>query len=192
MDTRPTVARTECIAAHHKELTMDVDQAYAEIAERDDAERSGRAERLVALVDLLSDAPVPVAGQAAEWLFEDVKATWIYGYFTSTVVTAHAFCIQQLTGSLRTRTDVLDSVEGPLTLEALAATAQRQGLIDLDLQAQLLRLKDAAGPYLDTSSVDARALESRVAEADEFSDEHALLADARAALTCAIWMLSVC
>ena len=44
-------------------------------------------------------------GLAAEWLFEDVKATWLYGYFTGTVLTAYAFCVQQLAGLLRMNSD---------------------------------------------------------------------------------------
>ena len=32
------------------------------------------------------------SSQAPQWLFEDIKATWLYGCFPSTVLTAYALC----------------------------------------------------------------------------------------------------
>ena len=77
---------------------MELDQALDLVAEADDRERSGRAIRLLEVADLLGEGMVGFSGQAAEWLFEDVKATWVSGYFTSTVLTAYAFCIPVLQG----------------------------------------------------------------------------------------------
>ena len=70
---------------------MDLDEAIRIVAEVDDQERSARAARLVELTKLLGEEIMGFSGQGAVWLFEDVKATWLYGYFTGTVLTACAF-----------------------------------------------------------------------------------------------------
>ncbi len=77
---------------------MDLEQAIQTIRAADEAERGDRATRLVELVQLLGDETIGFSGQAASWLFEDVKSTWLYGYFTATVVTAYALCLRQLAG----------------------------------------------------------------------------------------------
>jgi hypothetical protein len=82
------------------EATMNKDEASRLINEVDVSDHDGRAERLVELTGLLpDDGLIGFSGQAAEWLFDDIKATWLYGSFTSTVLTAYAFCSLQVAGS---------------------------------------------------------------------------------------------
>ena len=128
-------------------------------------------------------------GLAAEWLFEDVKATWLYGYFTGTVLTAYAFCVQQLVGLLRMSSD--DEMSGATTtLEALAEVAEQRRLVDLDLRSHLVALHDSAAAYLTSESTSyPRQLERRVEDTETFTDEHALLSDARSALGCCVGLL---
>lgn len=56
---------------------MEFDEASELVAEADARERNGRATRLVELTDLLGEEIVGFSGQAAQWLFDDVKATWL-------------------------------------------------------------------------------------------------------------------
>jgi hypothetical protein len=65
---------------------VELSDAARLIEETDDDERDARAGRLVELSDLLGSRPLALHGLAADWLFEDVKATWLYGYFTGTVL----------------------------------------------------------------------------------------------------------
>lgn len=147
---------------------MELDRAVEAIALTDGEELSDRAARLQELSNLLGDENITLFGQTAEWLFEDVKATWIYGYFVSTVVTAHAFCVQRTSGR----------------------HAETLGVVDLDMRARLVRLHDAAAPYLAANPPTVnRELERRVDDATRFSNEHALLSDARSALECCIGLL---
>ena len=60
-------------------------------------------------------------GQAAHWLFEDLKSTWIYASFTSTVLTARALCMLQLANSIR-----LSSDDATLPEEAAATLEERE------------------------------------------------------------------
>jgi hypothetical protein len=155
----------------------------------DREEQAARATRLVELTSLLDDRPLVLHGLGAEWLFEDVKATWLYGYFTGTVLTAYAFCVQQVAGVLRMNSDDHEISDEAATLEILGVAEQRD-LIDLDLRAQLVALHDSAAAYLTSGlSSSRRQLERRVEDTENFIDEHTLLADARSALGCCIGLL---
>lgn len=169
---------------------MEHAEAATRVAEVDRRENEDRASRLTELDALLSDDVVGFSGQAAEWLFEDVKATWIYGYFTATILAAYAFCAHQLAGVIRMIPDDPDLPEQTTSLEELAAATRDRGLINLDLHARLVRLHDSATVYLAVGlhEYDAQ-VERRVAEASLFTDEHALLSDARDALECSVALL---
>ena len=162
---------------------MDLADATALIEQADNNERDRRAARLVELTGLLGDAPGLSYGQGAYWLFEDVKATWLYGYFTATVLTAHAFCVQQVSGRLRTLASGADLARTVESLETFAELAQRHGVISLQSRARLVELHDAAKVYLSSDlSTYRRDLELRVQEAETYADEHSLVRDARTAL----------
>lgn len=167
---------------------MDQDQASDLIAEVDERDHQGRTERLVELTELLpGDGMIGFSGQAAQWLFEDVKATWLYGCFTSTVVTAHAFCAQQLAGSIRMLPDDPSLPDDADSLEHLAAIAADRGIIDVDLRALLVELNDRSLSYTVTHLHEYQArLERHLVEAQALSEDHPLLADARQAITTAI------
>jgi hypothetical protein len=78
---------------------MDQDEASRGVAQVDEGDLDGRTEHLVKITALLPDEYLlGFSGQAAQWLFEDIKATWLNGCFTSTVLTAHAFCSLQISG----------------------------------------------------------------------------------------------
>ncbi len=169
---------------------MDHEHAAELVAEADARELRGRAERLVELDDLVRDEDMGFSGQAAEWLFDDVKATWLYGYFAGTVVAAYAFCLQQLAGMVRMLPDDPNMPEVAQSVEALAEICELHGAIDVALRAKLTALQDSASVYLSAGLRAYRAdLERRVIEAEEFTEEHSLLADARAALQCSIAVL---
>lgn len=169
---------------------MELDHASDLIERADDAERTARATRLVELSDLLNDEHVALHGQAAEWLFEDVKATWLYGYFTGTVLTAYAFCVQQLAGLIRMHVDDPELPDDTTSLEALAGIAGQHNRIDIDLRARLVQLHDSATLYLTASpSTYRRQLERHTEDAEQFTNEHALLTSARAALVCCLELL---
>jgi hypothetical protein len=130
------------------------------------------------------------SGQAAEWLFEDVKATWLYGYFTATVLTSHAFCTHQLAGLIRMLPDDPSLPESAGSLEDLAEICERQGVIGIDLRAKLVALHDIASVYLSAGLHEYGAqLEQHVIESELFTDEQSLATDARAALECSIALL---
>ena len=130
------------------------------------------------------------SGQAAEWLFDDVKATWLYGCFASTVVTAHAFCALQVAGSVRMLDDNPDLPDEAQTLEELATIAVAAGVIDIEHQARLVELHDRCRSY---SSMylreDKLRLERHLIEAEALDDEDPLFADARRALEISIELL---
>lgn len=169
---------------------MELDHAARLIAAADHDERGARAARLVELSDLLGDQPLALQGLAAEWLFEDVKATWLYGYFTGTVLTAYAFCVQQLAGLVRTISDDPELSDEATTLEMLAEIAEQHDVVDLDVRARLVGLHDSASLYL-TSGLSSyrRQLERRVEDTESFINEHALLTDARSALQCCVGLI---
>jgi len=169
---------------------MDLDEASDLVAETDARELNGRATRLVELTDLLGEEMIGFSGQAAQWLFEDVKATWLYGYFTGTVLNAYAFCMHQLAGLVRMLEDDPSLPETAASLEELAEVCDRRGMIDLDLRASLVALQDSANVYLSVGLHEYGALlERRMIAAALLSDDHTLLADARAALGCSIALL---
>jgi hypothetical protein len=167
---------------------MNQDEASALIIEIDEADHTGRAERLVELTQLLpQDDMVGFSGQAARWLFEDVKATWLYGSFTGTVLAAHAFCLLQLAGHIRMLQDDPSLPDEAASLEELATLAVERRLISVDLQADLVRIHDRHRAYtaarLHEHPLD---LDRHLVESAQVTDEHPLLLDARHALTTAV------
>lgn len=109
---------------------MDPHEASAAVTQVDRRDNADRAARLVELDSLLPDDSSASAG-AAEWLFDDVKATWIYGYLAATIVAGYAFCLQQLAGLLRMLPDDPELPEEATSLEQLAAMAEDRQLIHL-------------------------------------------------------------
>jgi hypothetical protein len=167
---------------------MDQIEASRLITAVDERDHRDRGERLVQLTDLLpDDGMLGFSGQAAQWLFEDIKATWLYGCFTSTVVTAHAFCLVQLAGWVRLLPDDPGLPDEAQSLEHLAALAVSAGAPDVELQARLVELHDRYRSYTasDLHKHDLR-LERHLVEAEAVTDEHPLLLDARDALTTAV------
>lgn len=170
---------------------MDQQEAVELIAQADESERAERAERLIELMLLLGDESVGFSGQAAAWLFDDVKATWLYGYFTATVVTAHAFCLRQLSGRMLVLPDEPDLPDMVDSLEELAAMCDERGLISIELRARLVALHDSTSAYttVDLHEQDL-SLERRLIDAEVVgADDHPLLADARSALECCVELL---
>lgn len=169
---------------------MELGVAAHAVGDVDRRENKDRAVRLVELEAMLGDDIVGFSGQAAQWLFDDVKATWIYGYFTATVLTAYAFCMHQLSGLIRMLPDDPSLAEQITSLDILAATAQELMLIDVSLRAQLVTLNDVGAMYLAVGlhEYNTRS-ERRVVEAEVFVEEHPLLSDARAALRCSVGLL---
>lgn len=94
-------ARRRCDSRRESPDAVEPSEAIEAVAQADSNELADRASRLVELTGGLGDEIAGFSGQGAAWLFEDVKATWIYGYFTATVLSSHAFCRQQLAGILR-------------------------------------------------------------------------------------------
>ena len=165
---------------------MEIGEALAAVQDADDRDHSERARRLVELSEMVGSSDAVFFSQAAEWLFDDVKATGIYGYFSATVVTAYAYCTSHLAGLLLLGRDERDLPDAVDSLEGLAAACTRGGLIDVDLQAMLSELQLSADAYLPTTlSTAPRVLEQRLGEASLLSsNEHPLQAEARAALSC--------
>jgi len=170
------------------EVNVNRDEASRLIDEVDVGDRDGRIDRLVGLTHLLpTDDMVGFSGQAAEWLFEDIQATWLYGCFTSTVLTAHAFCSLQVAGLLRLVLDDPSLPEEAQSLEHLAAIAEETGAIDHDLQAQLLNLHDRYRAYTAADLHEHQLrLERHLVEMESVGGEDPLVADARQAVTIAI------
>jgi hypothetical protein len=170
---------------------MDQAEAVRAVATADETERDERAARLVELVRLLGDDTIGFSGQAASWLFEDVKATWLYGYFTATVVTAHAFCLRQLAGLMLLLPDDPEMPDAISSLEELAAACHERGLVDLDLRARLVALHDACAAYTTVGLQEQdQRLERRLLDAEVVGgDEHPLSSDARSALDCCVALL---
>src|SRR5215218_7153478 len=144
---------------------MERSEAELTLRTADEEARSARASRLVELTLFLPADDVGVNGTAADWLFEDVKATWIYGFFSSTILTAAAFCASQLI----LLTDAGSAHSDSKSLEALAGVAADRGLIDLDLHADLVRLADSAVAYAGIGD-GANALGRRLQDADWIGD----------------------
>jgi hypothetical protein len=163
---------------------MDQSEASQLISEIDEQDHVGRSERLVELTGLLpSHETEGFSGQAAQWLFEDVKATWLYGCFTGTILTAHAFCSLQLAGRIRFLPDDPALPDEAESLEHLAALAVTAGVLDVDLQARLLELHDRYRFYTAAGLHEHDVgLERHLVEAEAATGEHPLLLDARHAL----------
>src|SRR5437764_13758346 len=120
---------------------MDRGEAEEQLRSVEEADRDRRVARLRELDGWLpSGGRIGFSGQAPQWLFEDIKATWLYGCFTSTVLTAHAFCSLQIAGWLRLLPDDPALPDEPESLEHLAAIAVEAGAVDVELQARLLDL----------------------------------------------------
>lgn len=169
---------------------MDAKDAARAVAEVDEREAPYRAARLVELNAMLPTAEVGFSGQAAQWLFEDVKATWIYGYFTATVLAAVGFCLQQVAGSIRMLADGTELPTESTSLDQVSALAHGHGLISVDLRAKLLTLHDLGSLYLNVGLHGRLAgVERHIVEADRYAGEHALLSDARSALACSVALL---
>lgn len=183
-------ARRRCDSRRESADAVDHFEAMEAVAQADSSELADRASRLVELTERLENDIVGFSGQGAEWLFEDVKATWIYGYFTATVLASHAFCIQQLAGILRLLPDDPSLPQSTTSLEALAALAAERGSIDLGLRAWLVTLDDITRTYASADLHEYSAVaERRAIEAADFGDEHTLLTDARHALECSLAVL---
>jgi hypothetical protein len=168
---------------------MDADEARALVDGSNAQDADDRTARLVELSEMTpSEGLVGFEGRVAELLFEDVKATWIYGCFTSTVLSAAAFCIQQLAGSIRFLRDDPHLPEETSSLEGVARLAVDRGIIDVSLQSQLVQLHDRVMYYGRAGLHEAsRELDHHLLDAATFAEaEHPLLVDARLALVCAI------
>ena len=87
------------------------------------------------------------SGQAAEWLFDDIKATWLYGYFSATILSAHAFCMLQLANVIRLMPEDPGLPQEAESLEHLATVSAAQGLVDVTLQSHLVTLHDLHRTY---------------------------------------------
>lgn len=170
---------------------MDPDEASRLIADVDEHDHAGRYERLVELTELLPDNDmIGFSGQAAQWLFEDIKATWLYGCFTSTVLTAHAFCLLQVAGSIRLLPDDPGLPDEAPSLEHLAALAVEAGVLDVELQARLIDLHDRYRAYSAAHLHEHEArLERHLIEAGALTDEHPLVLDARQALRTSVMLV---
>jgi len=173
---------------------MDAGKARTLIIARDAQDFDERSARLAELSEMMpSEGRLRFEGAVAELLFDDVKATWIYGCFTSTVLTGAAFCIQQLAGSIRFLPDDPGLAEEAPSLEDLARLSMDRGIIGVDLQSQLIQLHDRLMYYVRTGlHEDPRQLERHFRDADTFAEaEDPLLVDARLALTCAVGLVRI-
>ena len=169
------LARLPVYSRRESSNAVDHAEAVEAVAQADSSETAERASRLVELTDRLGEDIVGFSGQGAAWLFEDVKATWIYGYFTATVLVSNAFCLQQLAGLLRLLPDDPSLPESTTSLFALAALAEECGAIDLELRARLVTLDDITHAYASADLHEYRAeAERRASDTADFSDEHTL------------------
>jgi hypothetical protein len=172
---------------------MNKEDASEEVRKADNEDHAQRTERLIELMNLLPEnAAAEFSGEAARWLFADVKATWIHQFFASTVLTAYAFCLVQLSGMIRMRVDGLRSPETPASLEHLATAAFNAGLIDVEVRAKLVDLQDRWDLYTPSNrfGFDTR-LDRHLAEAATLGGEHPLITDARGALEAAVLLAYV-
>lgn len=102
----------------------------------------------------------------------------------------YAFCLQQLAGLLRMLPDDPELPEEATSLEQLAAMAEDRQLIHLSTRARLLSLHDIATGYLVVGLHEYMfQAERREIDAEVFTGEHTLLADARTALKCSVDLL---
>lgn len=171
---------------------MDEVDASGEIRAVDEASHSERVQRLLELTDMLpTDGLVGTYGNAADWVFEDVKATWLYGQFSATVLSAYAFCRLQVAGMLRDLPDHPDLPARAGSLEDLALAVVSAGLIDLEAQALLVQLEDRHTLYSRIDLLEYRTqIDRHAVEAEWLGAEQALLGDARLALEASIAVLA--
>lgn len=167
---------------------MDSEEALAALREMDELSINDRAERLADLIDGLGDGPVHLQGDEAGVLFDDVQATWIAGYFSATIVSAHAFCSLQLAGLIRLRTDRFKAQERlGLSLEQLAQLASGSNIIDTAAQGLCIELAERQKDFVDDQTpVRSLRYRSHTESSLEFDSEHPLLTSARVALSASI------
>ena len=172
-------------------MGMDQERASSAVAEVDSVDHAERTNRLVQLANAMPTSErIGFAGTGPELLFEDVKATWIYGAFTSTIITSYFFCLQQLANKIRLLGEISSESNDTLSLELVANIATDLGIIEVELQARLLKLNDLSMAYMLTSTVEHRLLlDQHFIDATQVSDEHPLLADAQHAMLVAISLL---
>lgn len=169
---------------------MRISEARATVAEVDARDLEDRAERFAELSELSPSGLIGTSGQAADQLFSDIKATWIYGYFAATTVIAASFCVQQLSGMLRLEADDPALPESTNSLEEAAALSFDRGIIDIDLRARLVALHDAAQVYSSAGlHQHRRDATQRSLDAEQFAGQEILLLDARSAIQCSISVL---
>jgi hypothetical protein len=168
---------------------MELNEALRQIDLRDQSDRESRARRLVDLMDLLpgSDEHMAFSGQASIWLFEDVKASWIYGDLTATILAAHAFSMLQLAHLIRLMPDAPDLLEEATSLEQLAGIAISRNVINIEMQSRLIRLHDLHRMLTAAKLHEHQSLlDDHLAESETVGTELPLLADAFQALNVAI------
>ena len=170
---------------------MDQEQASLKITEVDSVDHEERINRLVQLMDAMPTSEhIGFAGTGPQLMFEDVKATWIYGAFTSTIITSYVFCMQQLANKIRLFGENVPDHIDTLSLETIANIAADLEIIEVDIQARLIQLNDLSMAYMLTSTVEHRLLlDQHFADATQFSNGHPLLADAEHAMLVAISLL---
>lgn len=170
---------------------MDAEEAAAELRGVEEADRSGRVDRLVELTELLPDqGHIGFSGQAGQWLFDDIKATWVYGCFAATVLAAATFCQVQLAALIRELPDDAYLPDEVSSLEDLALLVADRGLIERSVQTQLVMLNDAARAYREVGLHEmGLGLEQRAAEAELMGGADSLLDDARTALQASVALL---
>jgi hypothetical protein len=164
---------------------MEPEEAQRFIQERDNEQLADRALRLVELDELLEgdwDGPYS-ASLDASLIFEDVKATWVEGFFAATVLAAYAYCRLQMISYLHLAS--APSLESDSnSLSDLAQLAKNERLINVEEHARFLGLEDLYGLYTRASNLTATglALERHLeARRDVFGDVPQM-ADARDAV----------
>ncbi len=161
---------------------MTPEEARSAIESADALDAAARADRLIWISGEFPDE-VAVHGTAAQLLLDDVKATWIYGFFASTVVSAHAFCLLQLTRTIRLHTDELSVNERFVSLTYLAELAHGNGLISGESRVLLIRLEDRRLDYVDSQSDQYEdRLETHLREAQQFDNAPPLYSDGQLAV----------
>src|ERR1039458_8052466 len=85
-----TPRTTRCRATTPCEADLDFNAARTLVEEINASDSGGRVARLLELSEMLpSEGLIGFEGSAGQFLFEDVKATWLYGCFTPAVLTAN-------------------------------------------------------------------------------------------------------
>jgi hypothetical protein len=168
---------------------MNLDEAKVAIESRITADLDQRAQRLVELDELLNgdwDGPFSAATDAS-LIFEDVKATWIDGALTATVMTSHAYCrLQLMSRLLLSGQPARDESVGDLA--AIAQHARDTGLIEVETLARVLELHDLFRTYTRSAAATGtgRILDTHLGEKERSFGGDAFLSDAREALSTAV------